>query len=149
MYIKMGEVHTYEKELEQGIVRVSGSPMWKCAIAVRDRARASMKKAPAPGVPSRPGTPPNVQTGNLKKNVQAYNYAVPGGRAVGVGWNKAAWYGIVHEEGGIYHPIRAFIMPAYTKERPRFKHKFRNLPLVNTPEMRRAMEAVKRRQRRA
>lgn len=132
--IKGTRIRIYPEELMMALHEAAEPRMKKALEYVADSARKSMKKAPAPGVPSRPGTPPNVQTGTLQRSIKPYVVKHGGWRIRGhvVGWSAKAWYGVVHEFGGRFHPIRAFLRPAYEKAKRRFKSYFRNMDLTKT-----------------
>jgi len=58
--------------------------------------------------PSAPGTPPHILTGNLRSSIKTEE----DGDVVVVGPTTTAWYGVVHEFGGRFHPARPFMRPA-------------------------------------
>jgi len=133
---KLGRIN--KSELKDGLNEAMQVPLVKAAKRVQQAIRKSMRKAPRPGVPSRPGYPPHVQTGNLRSDISVFRRKLSDGRySVSVGFSRKAWYGIIHEHGGQYHPARPFIRPAWNKEKYRLKHLFRNLPLAHTGAIRR------------
>jgi len=111
-------------------------PLLKCAALVEGEAKRSMRaggrpaKARGPrggrarGTPSRPGTPPHVQTGNLRASI---THALSGPDTAIVGPTREAWYGKVHEFGGRYHPQRPFMRPALRRAVRDFAKQFRRL----------------------
>ncbi len=109
------------------------SPLTKCALLVENEAKRSMKKGGRPakargprggrarGTPSAPGTPPHVQTGNLRASI---THAMVSPTLAIVGPTREAWYGKVHEFGGRYHPKRPFMRPALNREKSKFARQF-------------------------
>ncbi len=133
--VKLGKVRVFPTELQMAIHQAAEPRMKKATQWVADSARKSMKRAPAPGVPSRPGTPPNIQTGRLHDSIKA-RVVKHGGwkiRGLVVGWTAKAWYGVVHEFGGRFHPLRQFLSPAYDRAKRRFAYLFRDMDLRKTP----------------
>jgi len=142
---KLGKIHG--RELKEGLHEVSQRPLMRAAKLIQRAIQGSMRKAPRPGVPSRPGTPPHVQSGTLRADISILRRKqADGGYTVYIGFTKKAWYGIVHERGGRFHPARPFIAPAWKKEARRIKHQFRNLPLAQTAAIRRLNSRSFRRQ---
>ena len=120
---KVGEVR--RDEVEGALKSSSRLPLIRAAKRIQREAQRSMKQAPAPGVPSPPGTPPHSQTGTLKGDIQVFvRKLADGSYSVSVGFTRKAWYGIVHERGGKFHPRRAFIDPAWKKESRRIQYHF-------------------------
>jgi len=101
-------------ELSRSMAR---RPLRKIAYAIRDEVRRSMKKGgeevgPNYGIiqiPSPPGTPPNEQSGKLKRSIRVGKY----GEDYYIGTDLP--YGLVHEYGGRHHPPRPYLRPARKK----------------------------------
>lgn len=133
---KVGRI--YHRELKDGLNEAMQLPLVKAAKKVQQAIKKSMRKAPRPGAPSRPGYPPHVQSGTLRADISVFRRKLAdGGYSVSVGFSRKAWYGIIHERGGRFHPARPFIRPAWNKVKYRLKHQFRNLPLAQTGAIRR------------
>jgi len=114
------------------------SALGRAGAAVESTAKRSMRTGgrtigPRGGqkqIPSSPGSPPHVQTGNLRGSI-TWAFAKMG-LSVIVGPSKGAAYGRIHEYGGAKHPPRPFMRPALRKARNRYAKFFRNLPLART-----------------
>jgi len=113
-------------------------PEMLAGAAVEREAKKSMRKGgrfegPRGGKqrrPSAPGTPPNVQTGNLRASI---THARDGqyGRVL-AGTTNVAWYGRIHEHGGRYHPRRPFMAPALRAAQRNFPQFFGKMNLSKT-----------------
>lgn len=129
----MGDVRTFQKATRPGSVKYNiytqdlfqtisfaATPRLDLmAMRVQQAARDSMKWAPKPGVPSKAGTPPNRQTGNLAESIQ-YGFESP--TVALVGPTPQAWYGKIQEYGKQETvapfrrwPPRPFMQPALEK----------------------------------
>ena len=123
------------------------------------RVRQSKRKRFTRSVPSRPGTPPNVDTGGLKASIRA---ALDSNKRSAVA-GPTVKFGRLHEFGGhirvtakmrgylawaygwhlrkdkavIHMPARPYMRPALDKAKPRLKRYFAKLPLASTPAGRR------------
>jgi hypothetical protein len=110
----------------------------QCAVeAINEglaRARASMKKSQA-GEPSAPGTPPNIQTGNLAESMAAISTT----KGVAI---RMAFYGWIHERGGSKHPRRPFIEPILPDIRKALRERFKWHGIQNTRAGRRLIAQV-------
>lgn len=112
--------------------------MKRAALIIQREAQRSMKGGGREHVPSPPGTPPNVQTGNLRA---AITIAIRSKRSILIGPTREAFYGRYHEQmktplaqktstvfGGRRFPQRAFMRPALLKvirERKELFRRFR------------------------
>jgi hypothetical protein len=92
----------------------------------RDLARAKELR-----VPSKPGTPPNVQTGVGRGSIKHAWLHLDQTAIVGPS-SPPASYMSVHEFGGRFHPPRPFMRPAMLKVIPRYPKLYKNLPLSKT-----------------
>lgn len=111
------------------------SRLHKCALLVERDAKMSMKKGGRvagrkTGVPSEPGTPPHVQTGNLRASISIGQ--TPYGTCL-IGPTRQAWYGKIHEFGGRYHPPRPFMRPALWRMKGQFALLYKDMNLASTP----------------
>ena len=77
-------------------------------------------------IPSAPGEPPHKDTSNLFNSIQ---YALTAIGTYVVGPTLTAFYGAVHEFGGVNHPPRPFMRPALENCRKKFAELFKDLPL--------------------
>jgi len=127
--------------VRKAVRQASIVPLDRCAMLVERAAKMSMRAGGgAARTPSPPGTPPNVQTGNLRSSITWGR--TPHTRVVGP--TRQAWYGRIHEQpgssarsrefGGRNYPKRAFMLPALLRTRRMFASLFRMLPLGATPE---------------
>ena len=82
------------------------------------------------GLPSKPGQPPNVQSGKLRRGVIAEMDAKTGN--VQVGPSGEGWYGRVHEFGTGKHPKRPLMAPALEKNRKRLPQDFKKMQISKT-----------------
>lgn len=120
------------------VAEAKRDPEMLAGAAVEREAKKSMRKGgrynSARGIkyriPSAPGTPPNVQTGNLRASI---THAREGqyGRVL-AGTTNVAWYGRVHEHGGRYHPRRPFMLPALRAAQKNFPQFFGKMNLSKT-----------------
>jgi hypothetical protein len=120
-------------------VRQAQTPrLARIALEIERQAKLSMKAGgrstgPRGGKvkkPSAPGTPPHVQTGNLRGSISTaltllYTYII--------GPTSSAWYAQLHEFGLGKFPKRPFMRPALMKIAHRMPQEFRNLPMALTP----------------
>jgi hypothetical protein len=123
---------------EATVLGGDNSALGKCAALVQSEAvrgmRAGGRSVGVRGgkvqTPSASGTPPNVQTGNLRGSI---SFAVIANefRAI-VGSQPSAWYGRVHEHGDSTHPQRPFMRPALQNASTRYKQFFKQLQLART-----------------
>lgn len=143
----------HSRELEHAVVEAasvggSNSPLEKCAALVKAEAVRSMRGGGGKSkTPSEPGTPPNVQSGNLRG---AITYAmVTGTNKVIVGPEASAWYGKIHEHGNpaSHHPKRPFMRPALYEAIDRFPDCFRDMKLASTRMGRWLMRQSRKRRR--
>ena len=103
-------------------VREAADPQLQAiAFEVESEAKRSMRS----GNVSRPGQPPGVVTGNLRRNIKTEKSEI--GTYL-VGPTKAAPYGALLE----FIKNRPFMRPALEKVRARFVAFFKNLPLART-----------------
>lgn len=124
----------------QAVAQAKGDPEMKAGLLVEREAKLSMHKGgrfegPRGGkmrIPSEPGDPPNVQTGNLRGSITTARENDLFGRVI-VGPTRAAWYGRLHEHGGRHHPKRPFMRPALVEVRQKFPALFLGLKLAKTP----------------
>lgn len=106
------------KGLRKAVEKASVDPLAKAALLVEREAKESMQTGGGrAGKPSPSGTPPNVQTGNLRASIR--NARLPNGNYV-VGPTLTAPYGKFHEFGTRHHPPRPFMRPALLKVRTKF-----------------------------
>lgn len=99
----------------------------RLAMEVEREAKLSMRKGGGKAhVPSAPGTPPNVQTGNLRSSI---SWARMGASWV-IGPTTQGYYGRYHEHGSRRHPRRPFMRPALDRVRWRYYHLFPGGKLV-------------------
>ncbi len=120
------------KAVKAAVKKASIEPLRKAALLVEREAKQSMKKGGrTTGVrggkvkaPSEPGTPPHVQTGNLRASIKV----APTNRGTFlVGPTKQAWYGRLHEFGSKIHEQRAFMRPALLKIMKAFPKLFKGI----------------------
>jgi len=103
-------------------VREAADPQLQAiAFEVEREAKQSMRS----GNVSRPGQPPGVVTGNLRRSIKTEKTEI--GTYL-VGPTKAAAYGALLE----FIKNRPFMRPALEKVRRRFVSFFKNLPLART-----------------
>jgi len=126
------------KGVLRAVKQESIDPLQKAALMVEREAKRSMKaggkfksaSGEMVGIPSAPGSPPHVQSGNLRASI---THAMTVLATWIVGPTAVAWYGQIHEFGGHYggkwFPPRPFMWPALLKVAPLFPALFRNLPL--------------------
>lgn len=154
------------KQILKAVKQASIRPKEECALMVERVAKESMKeggrvpyvrkpkgargKTIKRGLPSRPGTPPHVQTGILKGSIRTAQLDLASlGEVFIVGPSSPpASYGAVHEFGGRHHPPRPFMWPALVRVAPQYPGLFKNLPLARTPAGRGLERAVKTWERR-
>lgn len=111
------------KGLLEAVSRASVEPLSKAALLVESEAKTSMRTGGGTArTPSKEGTPPNVQTGNLRASIQSAR--LPNGNYV-VGPTRTAFYGKIHEFGTRRFPARPFMRPALLKMRTRFAKLFK------------------------
>jgi len=128
----------YKKEVIAAVKQAQIPALIKCGLVVEREAKISMrtggKVQDASGKikskPSAPGTPPNVQEGNLKSSIQTAGPTNTG--TILVGPTKEAWYGKIHEFGSRFHPKRPFMRPALQRMKSLFPKMFASLPLGTT-----------------
>ena len=111
------------KGLLKAVERASVEPLSKAALLVESEAKTSMSIGGGKAkTPSAKGTPPHVQTGNLRASITT-------GRLLNGNWivgpTRNAFYGKIHEFGGRFHPMRPFMRPALLKTRTRFPSFFK------------------------
>ena len=97
----------------------------KAALRASGNSKSGVTK-----VPSRPGDPPHVQTGKLKRGVIAEMDPKTGN--VNIGPSGEGWYGRIHEFGLGKHPARPFMAPALEKRRRHLPEGFRDMKLSKT-----------------
>lgn len=122
------------KGVKNAVKQASMKPIHRMALLVERDAKISMKKGgrstgPKGGkvqTPSQEGTPPNVQTSNLRGSIQ--NGPTQRGTYL-VGPTLTAWYGRIHEKKP---GKRKFMKPALERMAARYPWLFRNMPLANT-----------------
>jgi len=103
-------------------VRQAADPQLQAiAFEVEREAKQSMRS----GAVSKPGQPPGVRTGNLRRNIKTEKTEI--GTYL-VGPTKAAPYGAALE----FVKNRPFMRPALERIRRRFVSFFKNLPLART-----------------
>ena len=147
-------------DLRKAVAEATIEPTRLCAISVEREAKASMKQGGkiaradgkgylTEGQPSAPGTPPHVQHGTLRGSIRYEPIEGARGTYYIVGpTSPPAWYGVVHEFGGRFHPPRPFMRPALARVAPRFPMVFRDLPIAETPSGKKMERAVKAWQKR-
>ena len=117
-------------ELKAAVAKASIAPLDKAAMLVEADAKASMKEGGGSShAPSKAPAPPHVQTGNLRSSI---TWAADGKTRV-IGPTTVAWYGRIHEFGGVYggktFPARPFMRPALRRMRQKFAALFRGLDI--------------------
>lgn len=125
------------KGVKTAVVQASTKGLMQAGALVEREAKLSMREGgreegPLGGkrrIPSAPGSPPHVQTGNLRASI---THALSRAGIVIVGSTPAAWYGKIHEHGGRHHPRRPFMRPALIKASPQFPALFKKLNLAET-----------------
>jgi hypothetical protein len=105
-----------DRELREACNECGAQIVREILVEVRDRAKASMK--PGHGKPSKPGRPPNVQTGHLRAGIMASSTAQIEKQGFGTITSlskskNGVDYGLIHEFGGRHHPARPFLRPAW------------------------------------
>ncbi len=106
------------KGLLKAVQRASVDPLSKAALLVESEAKTSMDSGGGTGgTPSKEGTPPNVQSGNLRASISTGK--LPNGNYV-VGPTRNAFYGKIHEFGTRRFPARPFMRPALLTVRTEF-----------------------------
>jgi HK97 gp10 family phage protein len=136
-----------DKEVVAAVRKASIEPLMKCGLLVESAAKRSMKKGGGGGATagganvyynsdvgryvkaSAPGTPPHVQTGNLRSSIAVSSGNYGGRHVVAVGPTLEGWYGVVHEFGGKRHPPRPFMRPALESQRKKFPMLFKGIKL--------------------
>ncbi len=140
-----------EKQVADAVQKASVTRVAKCAALVEAEAKRLLSKgtkesAPPGRDPSRkrvrfiaspPGEPPFIRTGNLRASIA---FAKTGQDTYVVGPATTAWYGRIHEFGGVYSgkrgpmhfPARPFMRPALNHTVDKFPALFANLPLGGT-----------------
>ena len=141
IYFALKNLRIYDRDAALAIQEKTDKALLKCGALVEREAKKSMRKGgrrkgPRGGKvrePSAPGTPPNVQTGNLRRSI---TYARIAKNRVLIGPTPMAWYGKLHELGGQfgrrYFPQRAFMIPALERARERFASIFMSEKLADT-----------------
>ena len=123
-----------EKAVKQSVKQASKPSIMLAAAAVREEAIRSMKAGgrtgKGPGIPSEPGKPPHIQTGNLRNSITVKADETKG--SVLIGPTLQAPYGKFHEFGTRKHPPRPFMGPALLSAIRKFPIFFKDLPLGNT-----------------
>lgn len=128
------------KGVKSAVVEASEKGLMMAGALVEREAKLSMRqggkqKGKGPlggklrGIPSEPGTPPHVQTGNLRASI---THALASAGIVIAGTTPAAWYGKIHEHGGRNHPRRPFMRPALIAASPKFAALFKSMNLAAT-----------------
>lgn len=111
------------KGLREAVRKASVDPLAEAALMVEKEAKASMSAGGGRAkTPSAEGTPPHVQSGNLRASITTGR--LPNGNYI-IGPTRNAFYGKIHEFGGRFHPARPFMRPALLKTRRRFPSKFK------------------------
>ena len=107
-----------KKEAQKRLRTVAGK--------IAQDARSSM--VPGHGKPSRPGTPPHIQRGELKRSIKVIQdeESVVVTTARPDGWS-GFWYPPVHEFGLGKFPRRAFLRPAFNRAMARLADSFKDL----------------------
>ncbi len=126
------------------IDQASIDPLKKAGLLVERNAKIGMRSGGGRAhIPSKPGEPPHVQTGNLRASIQSADTQVAAfifgalRTVVIVGPTRSAFYGRMHEFGGtfkgVFFPARPFMRPSLLTSAPKFPAMFKNMDLVNTP----------------
>lgn len=116
--VSLKSIKLMEPEL-RAAARECGAQIIRAILEeVRDRAKDSMKQGH--GRPSKPGTPPNIQTGHLHAGIMASSEKTIEQQGFGVVVSRSKTksgldYGMLHEFGGRFHPPRPFLRPAWAK----------------------------------
>ena len=132
--MKRPRVRIYKRETIQAVMEAIDRPLSHIAAEVEGAAKRSMAGGGSEHMPSEPGTPPNVQTGNLRAQI---THARTERGSYIVGPTSMAPYGRTHEYGVYPYPDRPFMRPALEMTVQRVMNRFRNLNLANTPTGRR------------
>ncbi len=119
---KLKGIKMYPMRVKKAVIRASIAPEMKAGFLVEREVKRLMHRGGRTGVgqrrgiPSAPGTPPNVQEGELRVSIAT----AQAGNAVIIGPTAAK--GKVHEQpgnpgdwaefGGRHYPKRAFMRPA-------------------------------------
>ena len=119
-------VYFDSRGLEQSVTEACKPVLEKVGEIIQEEAIRSM--AEGGGTPSPKGTPPNIQTGNLRDNI-AVEVDKTG---VKVGMSVEALYGNYHELGE-----RPFLRPALYNKSKEILDAFREMDIANTPTGRR------------
>jgi len=149
------------REVRQAVNEAVIEPLDKAALLVKTAAQESMKMGGGTEKnSSAPGDPPNVQSGNLRNNI---DWAREGDTNRVIGPTTTAWYGRVMEYGAvikvtykmrwflglamdiwlkkstktIHIAPRPFMHPALDRSRGAILKLFKNLKLADTPTGRR------------
>ena len=126
--------------MEGGAVRVASNTAHTFYVKTgrrKDRARAKVVR-----VPSKPGTPPHVQTGVGRSSIRTAWIQSERTAIVGPSSPPAPYMG-VHEFGSKNHPPRPFMRPALQRVIPRYPKLYKNLPLGTTKSGRRVARKAK------
>jgi len=123
------KMHLQTNLIKQLLGEISISQCSMIAEMIRDEAKRSMKVARnAPnGPPSRPGTPPHIETGKLHAAIRR---RVRGNKVIVA---AEVMYGEIHEFGGRYHPKRPFLRPAAMRVRRRLGRKLAGIDIASYP----------------
>ena len=106
------------KGLLNAVKKASIKPLAQAALLVESEAKQSMRAGGGrKRIPSKPGRPPHVRTGNLRASISH-------GRELGGSWvigpTRQVRYGKIHEFGGRHHPMRSFMRPALMRAKKSF-----------------------------
>ena len=135
--------HTFHaREVAKAVAQGSRVPLLRAGAMVEREAKMSMQRGgkikgaggKVTQVPSAPGTPPNVQSGDLRGSITFAYRKEQNDVIVGptIKSKDGVPYGKIHEYGGRFHPIRAFMVPGLLKARSKFPALWRGLQLGRT-----------------
>jgi HK97 gp10 family phage protein len=109
--------------------QASLTPLMEAGYMVQREAKRSMRRFT--GKSSRPGHPPKVRTGRLRRNIRT---ARDKDGTVIVGPTGKAFYGKFLEAGTKRISARRFMKPAFDKVRNKFPQLWQGKSLAKTPE---------------
>ena len=116
-------IHIYfdDKGLEQAVTEACKPVLEEVGEVIQEEAIRSMEEGG--GKPSQKGTPPNIQTGNLRDNIAVEVEKTE----VKIGMTVDAIYGNYHELGD-----RPFLRPALMSKHKEIVDKFSKMDIANT-----------------
>lgn len=134
--VRVAKAHFNTMALTKAFERAAHDQQIKFAKMIVKSAKLSMRKAPiriGPRggihyIPSKPGKPPHIRTGTLKRDILAVQLR----KSVVIRQGTKGWYGLVHEFGGKRHPPRPYIGPAIRRVTPRFPSMFSSMNIKRT-----------------